>query len=184
MVQSLFNFPKRCILMTKQNQSDLNLNIRPATDDDLPHWQTIRAAAFAPVFASFRELLGAEIAAITQTNDDADQAAYLASLFAPDAGWELYTAVLDTQIVGFVSVQLNKETAVGEIGLNAVHPAAAGQGIGTALYQFALDRMQAAGMRVATVGTGGDPSHAPARRAYEKAGFSAQIPSVYMYRLL
>ena len=170
--------------MTHQMNSNLNLNIRPATNDDLPRWQAIRKAAFAPVFASFRELLGEEIAAITQANDDAEQAAYLASLFAPDAGWELYTAVLTNEIVGFVSIQLNEETAVGEIGLNAVHPAAAGQGIGTALYNFALERMQAAGMRVATVGTGGDPSHAPARRAYEKAGFSAQIPSVYMYRLL
>jgi hypothetical protein len=43
---------------------------------------------------------------------------------------------------------------------------------------------QAAGMRYATVGTGGDPSHEPARRAYEKAGFSVHIPSVYMYREL
>jgi hypothetical protein len=39
-------------------------------------------------------------------------------------------------------------------------------------------------MRVATVGTGGDPSHAPARRAYEKAGFDREIPSVWMYRPL
>jgi hypothetical protein len=37
--------------------------------------------------------------------------------------------------------------------------------------------MKEAGMQVATVSTGGDPSHAPARRAYEKAGFTASIPS-------
>lgn len=36
----------------------------------------------------------------------------------------------------------------------------------------------------ATVGTGGDPSHAAARRAYEKAGFDAVIPSVWMFRKL
>ena len=34
------------------------------------------------------------------------------------------------------------------------------------------------------VGTGGDPSHAPARRAYEKAGFGPAIPSLYYYRAL
>jgi hypothetical protein len=39
-------------------------------------------------------------------------------------------------------------------------------------------------MQAATVSTGGDPSHAPARRAYEKAGFSAQIPSVWFCRTL
>ncbi|MBK8900221.1 MAG: GNAT family N-acetyltransferase [Anaerolineaceae bacterium] len=170
--------------MQNQTQSWPNFLIRAATNDDLPQLQLIRQAAFTPVFASFRAILGDEIAAVTQANDDAEQADYLASLFAPDSGWELYTAVLSDKIVGFVSVQLNDKTGVGEIGLNAVHPEAAGQGIGTALYQFALDRMKAAGMRVATVGTGGDPSHAPARRAYEKVGFSAQIPSVYMYRLL
>lgn len=52
------------------------------------------------------------------------------------------------------------------------------------MYRFALDRMKAAGMRVATVSTGGDPSHAPARQAYRKAGFLAEIPSVWMCRAL
>ena len=86
--------------------------------------------------------------------------------------------------VGFVALQLNHETHVGEIGLNAVHPDHAGKGVGTAMYDFAIARMQAAGMRVATVATGGDPSHAPARRAYEKAGFTVQIPSVWLCRKL
>ena len=61
-----------------------------------------------------------------------------------------------------------------------MHPDYAGRGIGTALYDFALDRMSAAGIRVATVSTGADPSHAAARRAYTRAGFSAEIPSVWM----
>jgi hypothetical protein len=39
-------------------------------------------------------------------------------------------------------------------------------------------------MALATVGTGGDPSHAPARRAYAKAGFGPAIPSLTLYRLL
>jgi ribosomal protein S18 acetylase RimI-like enzyme len=71
---------------------------------------------------------------------------------------------------------------VGEIGLNAVHPEHAGRGIGTIMYDFALGQLQAGGMLVAEVATGGDPSHAPARRAYEKAGFGFQIPSVVMYK--
>ena len=43
---------------------------------------------------------------------------------------------------------------------------------GTRLTTFALDRMRDAGMNVAMVETGGDPGHAPARRSYEKAGFT------------
>jgi hypothetical protein len=52
------------------------------------------------------------------------------------------------------------------------------------MYHFAITRMKEAGMRVATVATGGDASHAPARRAYEKAGFAVQIPSVWLCRKL
>ena len=52
------------------------------------------------------------------------------------------------------------------------------------MYGFALQRMREAGMTAATVGTGGDPSHAPARRAYEKAGFGPALPTVYFYRSL
>jgi hypothetical protein len=39
-------------------------------------------------------------------------------------------------------------------------------------------------MRFAKVHTGLDPSHAPARRAYEKAGFTTQLPTVDYYRKL
>jgi hypothetical protein len=52
------------------------------------------------------------------------------------------------------------------------------------MYEFVVAQMRAAGMRVATVSTGGDPSHAPARRAYEKAGFNVGIPSVWLCQKL
>ena len=39
-------------------------------------------------------------------------------------------------------------------------------------------------MMLATVGVGGDHSHSPALRAYEKAGFGPSLPSVWMYRVL
>jgi hypothetical protein len=41
-----------------------------------------------------------------------------------------------------------------------------------------------AGMKVATVATGGDTSPVPGRRAYRKAGFDVEIPSVWRYRLV
>jgi ribosomal protein S18 acetylase RimI-like enzyme len=158
--------------------------IRPSRADDLPRLQVIRHAAFAPVFASFRALLGDELYGLAQRRSDEEQGDLLASMLAPDAAWQLYTAEQAGAIVGFVSVQMNAETAMGEIGLNAVDPAHAGAGVGTAMYDFALARMREAGMRVATVSTGGDDSHAPARRAYEKVGFTASIPSVWLCRPL
>ncbi len=161
-----------------------NITMRPANLDDLPHLEAVRQAAFAPVFASFRAILGEEIYTLAQARDDETHDQFLVSLVVPDSGWEVYAAEQAGVVVGFVSVKLNLETHVGEIGLNAVHPHSAGQGIGTAMYDFVLARMKEAGMQVAIVATGADPSHAPARRAYAKAGFTVQIPSVWLYRTL
>lgn len=161
-----------------------SLVIRPASAHDVPYLQIVRRAAFAPVFASFRAILGDELDALVHANADQEQADLLAAMFTPDTPWEVHVAERDGVIVGFVSVRLNADTKLGEIGLNAVHPDHAGHGVGTAMYEHALARMKAAGMRVATVSTGGDPSHAPARRAYEKAGFTAGIPSVWLCRTL
>ena len=161
-----------------------NIAMRPAIDDDLPYFENIRQAAFEPVFASFRSILGEEIYAVAQAHEDEAQGEYLSSLLVSEPEWKVYAAEVNRTIVGFVSIQLNHKTKVGEIGLNAVHPDYAGQGIGTKMYDFAIEKMKQAEMRVATVGTGGDPSHAPARRAYEKAGFNVQISSVWLLQKL
>ena len=160
------------------------LQFRRARPDDAARLQAIRRAAFAPIFASFRALLGDEIYELAQRREDEAQEAMLASLLAPDSPSELYVAQAGAEIVGFMAIQLDHEKLMGEVGLNAVDPARAGNGIGTAMYEFAVGRMKEAGMKVATVATGGDSSHAPARRAYEKAGFDAVIPSVWMCRKL
>jgi GNAT superfamily N-acetyltransferase len=160
------------------------LSFRLAESEDAPRLEAIRRAAFAPVFASFRTLLGEEVYEITQRRDDEAQGALLQSLFEKESGWQLYVVETGGRVVGFCAVRLDRETGIGEIGLNAVEPGEAGKGIGTALYEFAVSSMKEAGIKVATVGTGGDPSHAPARRAYQKAGFDRVIPSVWMYRKL
>jgi GNAT superfamily N-acetyltransferase len=158
--------------------------MRPVRADEQPHLDRVRQAAFAPIFASFRSILGDDIYDLAQAREDEAQGELLVALLAPESGWEVYAAEVAGTVVGFVSIRLNQETQVGEIGLNAVHPEHASKGVGTAMYDFAIVRMKEAGMRVATVATGGDPSHAPARRAYEKAGFTLQIPSVWLCRKL
>ena len=160
------------------------LRFIPAASTDLPDLEEIRAAAFAPVFASFREILGEQIYEAAQRPEDEAQSGLLVELFADASPWEVYLAQEGERTVGFVSIRLDEEAGVGEFGLNAVAPRAAGRGIGTAMYDFALERMRRAGMRVATVATGGDPSHAPARRAYRKAGFDVEIPSLWMCRVI
>jgi ribosomal protein S18 acetylase RimI-like enzyme len=164
------------------NAPRLPVVLRPVRTDDHARLEVVRQAAFAPVFASFRSILGEDIYALAQAPDDERQGELLTSVLAPESGWEVHVAEVAGDVVGFVALRLHPATQVGEIGLNAVHPDHAGQGIGTAMYEFAIARMKAAGMRVATVATGGDPSHAPARRAYEKAGFTVQMPAVWLYR--
>jgi ribosomal protein S18 acetylase RimI-like enzyme len=76
-------------------------------------------------------------------------------------------------LVGFVAIELHHpEREMGEISILGVDPDYQGSGIGSALTEFALERLEDSGMRVAMVETGGDPGHAAARRTYEKAGFT------------
>lgn len=160
------------------------IRFRPVRPEDADRLQVIRRAAFAPVFASFRSILIEALYERVQRRHDDEQERLLTSLMAAKSGWGLYVAQCGDELLGFVAFKLDRRTQVGEIGLNAVDPARAGKGIGTAMYRSALARMREAGMTAATVATGGDPSHAPARRAYCKAGFDAAIPSVWMCRKL
>jgi GNAT superfamily N-acetyltransferase len=163
---------------------DVGLSIRPLEPGDLAVLQRVRAAAFEPVFRSFRNIVGEEIAAIAFTHADAEQAKLLVDVCAADSPHHVLVVTLDGEIVGFVSFTIDAGKRTGEIGLNAVHPDHAGKGIGTWMYEQVLAHMKERGMALATVGTGGDPSHAPARRAYAKAGFGPAIPSISLYKLL
>ena len=127
------------------NSDQPELSIRRANEGDAAHMEEVRHAAFAPVFASFRALLGEKISQVTQARDDQEQAEYLTSLLEPDSSWELYVAEQAGLVVGFVSVQVNEQTSIGEIGLNAVHPERASAGIGTAMYNVALERLRKRG---------------------------------------
>jgi ribosomal protein S18 acetylase RimI-like enzyme len=73
------------------------------------------------------------------------------------------------------------EDSSGEVVLLAVHPEYQDRGIGTDLNTFALAKMKESGVKLAIVETGGDPSHAPARRSYEKAGYTG-LPLVRYFK--
>ncbi|HYG47305.1 MAG TPA: GNAT family N-acetyltransferase [Allosphingosinicella sp.] len=161
-----------------------DLALRPFRPDDLPILHRIREAAFAPVFASFRALVGAEIASIALADAEAEQGRHLEEIAAGASGHRLLVVEAGGAVAGFVSFRVDPARRGGEIGLNAVHPDFAGRGVGTWMYGEALARMKALGAEVAEVGTGGDSSHAAARRAYEKAGFGPAIPALHLYRRL
>ena len=158
--------------------------VRPFAPGDLPILQRVRAAAFEPVFRSFRDVVGGPIAAVAFAGADAEQAKLLDEICGPGSRHEVLVATVGSEVAGFVSFTVDAQARMGEIGLNAVHPAHAGRGLGTAMYRHVLALMRERGAVAAAVSTGGDPGHAPARRAYEKAGFGPAIPSVMLYKLL
>jgi len=164
--------------------SECGAALRPFVAGDLPALQAIRQAAFAPIFHAFRDIVGAEIAGIAFSNADAEQAKLLDDICAAQSSHHVFVATVSAEIVGFVSFKISDSPRIGEIALNAVHPDHAGKGIGTWMYEFVMARMKERGVALATVGTGGDSSHAAARAAYKKAGFGPAIPSVYLYKHL
>ena len=82
---------------------------------------------------------------------------------------------------GYIAYTLDLIDRIGEVYMLAVHPDYQNRGIGTELNTFALQKLKESGMHLAEVGTGGDPGHAPARRSYEKAGYTA-LPLVRYYK--
>ncbi|MEJ2210766.1 MAG: GNAT family N-acetyltransferase, partial [Anaerolineae bacterium] len=96
---------------------------------------------------------------------------------------EVLVAEVDGRVVGFLAYELHPEDRTAEVVLLAVDPAYQNQGIGTELNRVALEQIKEAGIELVRVETGGDPSHAPARRSYEKAGYTG-LPLVRYFQRL
>ncbi len=145
--------------------------IRPFDDRDADAVVDLSLRAWAPAFASLERALGPEIFGRQHPDWREDQRRAVEEVCAAKKGL-VWVAEVDGTAVGFVAVELHHpERSMGEISMLAVDPDHQGRGIGTALTEFALDRLKDAGMTVAMVETGGDPGHAAARRTYEKAGY-------------
>jgi RimJ/RimL family protein N-acetyltransferase len=163
--------------MTGQGQ-DEKILLRPYQGGDLPQLQDIAIAAWKPVFDSFANLMGPVAFGLIYSDWQSDKRRQIASACEGEHGARVLVAVQKSTPVGFISYYLDHPESVGEIGNNAVHPDHQGRGIGTRMYNTVLAKMREGGMQCARVTTGGDPAHAPARRAYAKAGFHAGVPSI------
>ena len=131
--------------------------------------------AWAPAFASLEQVLGSEIFRRQHPDWREDQRRAVEEVCATKKGrvWVAEVVGTGAAVVGFVAIELHHpEREMGEISILAVDPDYQGGGIGTALTEFALERLKDSGMTVAMVETGGDPGHAAARRTYEKTGFT------------
>ncbi len=158
------------------------IEIRPFRPEDLDDVVEFSLRAWAPVFASLQEVLGDEIFLRLQPDWRASQAKTVRSSCL-DEDCTL-VAVADGRPVGFVTVSLNAfHERMGAIEIIGVDPDYQRRGVSSQLTSVALDYMREQGMDIAIVETGGDPGHAPARAAYEAAGFTL-LPVARYFRLL
>jgi ribosomal protein S18 acetylase RimI-like enzyme len=161
----------------------MSVLLRPMHDYDIDAIIHLSLLAWAPVFESFRHVLGSAIYTQLYPDWPTNQRAVVESMCRNTEKYICWVAEHERMVVGFILYEVNAHEYVGEVQLLAVHPAHQQRGIATQLNTLALQRMQAQGMRMAVVGTGGDPGHAPARAAYEKVGYTA-LPLVRYYKVL
>ena len=159
----------------------MNLHIRPLHPDDMEEVVKLSLLAWSPVFDSFQQVLGSAIYTKIYPDWRASQREVVEMICKDREKYIAWVAELDGKIAGFIAYDLNIKDRVGEVQLLAVHPEYQNGGIGTELNNFVLGKMKESGMRLAVVGTGGDPGHAPARRSYEKAGYTP-LPLVRYYK--
>jgi ribosomal protein S18 acetylase RimI-like enzyme len=158
----------------------MDLSIRPVGDADVESLVRLSLLAWEPVFRSFEQLLGPAVYTLIWPDWRTGQREAIEAVCRDGEKTTVWVAEADGTVVGFVAYVLG-EDKTGEVQLLAVHPEYQNRGIGTALNIFALREMKESGMVMAKVETGGDPSHAPARRSYEKAGYTA-LPLVRYFQ--
>jgi GNAT superfamily N-acetyltransferase len=160
--------------------------IRPVSPHDLDVLVDLSLRAWEPVYDSWRAILGERIYGLAYPDWRASQAETVRTSCSTHAATTV-VAEVGGAVVGFVTVVLGEPGPAGErtgdVELIAVDPSVHRGGVGNALMDAALGLMREAGCAYASVWTGGDDGHAPARAMYEASGFTA-LPLVHYYREL
>lgn len=166
-----------------EGPEERQFEIVPLSREDVDDVVALARLAWEPVFAEWERVLGAPLFRAAISTDWRQSHGDSVAKACRDENNATWIAVADNRVAGFIIYRLDDEKRTGEVQMLAVHPSFQNQGIGTALNRFALDKFREAGMTVATVWTGGDAGHAPARKSYEKAGY-VPLPTVRYYQTL
>lgn len=160
------------------------VELRTYQESDLEAIVEFSLRAWAPVFEALRNVLGeAMFARLHNPAWTTVQAEAIRSSCTSDEH-DVLVAVVDGRPVGFATVALNAfHEGMGVVDMIAVDPAYQQRGIARQLMNRCAEHMQANGMDIAAVGTGGDSGHAPARALYEALGYTP-LPGVRYLKLL
>ncbi len=157
--------------------------IRPCRAEDVATIVDIGNRAWQPIYDMYAEAYGPELFALTTKDRHSSKGEQIESHWQRHPDW-IYVCEEGDAIVGFATFRIDAERRLGEIGNNAVDPDCGLKGIGQQLYAAVLERFRQEGLAFAKVGTGLDEAHAPARRAYERAGIDISHEDVTYFKKL
>jgi ribosomal protein S18 acetylase RimI-like enzyme len=160
----------------------MDVTIREYREADERAAVDLSLRAWDPVHASMRDVMGDEIFQRLYGEDWRHRQQHDVEKVLRDEKAKIWVAEANEHVVGFVAAVVDGDSdRPGEIYMLAVDPDSQNRGLGTRLTDFATDWLRQAGMRIVVVSTGGDVGHAPARRTYEKAGFTP-FPAVNYFK--
>ena len=151
------------------------MNMREYRPEDLETVMNIANEAWKPIRKMSNAALGPEIVKrLNPPGSDNSKGQQLKQQI--DCGkYGIAICEHEGAVVGFITWKIDGIT--GDICNNAALPGSGLKGIGQMMYKYVLDIFRKEGVKVAKVTTGLDWAHAPARRAYERAGFSRHLDS-------
>jgi putative acetyltransferase len=151
------------------------VNARPGPPADTDSEPDLRIAQDSLDHADVRELLRQHMQDMLDTSPPESVHALTATELAEN-GVNFWTVrASDGSLLACGALkQLNPET--GELKSMRTVPSARGRGVGAALLEHLIREARARGYRCLKLETGTQPFFAPARRLYERAGFTETTP--------
>lgn len=155
------------------------MNMREYHKGDLEQVMNIANEAWRPIRQMSREALGDAVADILNPAGDSKSKGLQVKAQIESGQYGIAVCEHENMPVGFITWRI--EGSRGEICNNAALPGTGLKGIGQMMYRYVFEQFRKAGVKVAQVTTGLDWAHAPARRAYERAGFEKHLDSTTYY---
>jgi len=151
--------------------------IRFAEESDCERVAELARLAWSGIYDGYKTQLGDEIYETVYENPLEIKAEKMCSAVRDG---RVLVCEIDGRVAAFASFLAEGE--VGALKENAVDPEYKGRGIAGRMYDAAIAELKSLGCTVVRVTTGLDDAHAPARRAYEKAGFEHSLSSIVYYK--
>lgn len=151
------------------------MNMREYRPEDLEKVMEIANTAWQPIRKMSREALGDTISDILNPLGDAVSKGFQVKEQISSGKYGIAVCEHENEIVGFIT--WTTYGCMGEICNNGALTSSGLKGIGQTMYKYVLEEFKKAQIKVVKVTTGLDWAHAPARRAYERAGFRKHLDS-------